>query len=46
MAARRSRPSFPAELKARSTMSTEQVAATFGLKGLGSADFLVDGEEA
>ena len=34
------------ELKARLTMSTEQVAATFGLKGLGSADFLVDGEEA
>ena len=34
------------ELKARLTKSTEQVAATFGLKGLGSADFLVDGEEA
>jgi predicted ATP-grasp superfamily ATP-dependent carboligase len=35
-----------AEMKARLTRSTEQVAATFGLKGLGSADFLVDGEEA
>jgi predicted ATP-grasp superfamily ATP-dependent carboligase len=35
-----------AELKARLTRSTEQVAATFGLKGLGSADFLVDGKEA
>ncbi len=40
----------PAELsaamKARLARSTEQIAATFGLKGLGSADFLVDGEEA
>ena len=40
----------PAELskalKARLTQRTEQAAATFGLKGLGSADFLVDGEEA
>ena len=34
------------EMKARLTTSTEQVAATFGLKGLGSADFLVDGEGA
>jgi predicted ATP-grasp superfamily ATP-dependent carboligase len=35
-----------AELKSRLTRSTEQVAATFGLKGLGSADFLVNGDEA
>jgi len=34
------------ELTARLTRSAEQVAATFGLKGLGSADFLIDGEEA
>jgi predicted ATP-grasp superfamily ATP-dependent carboligase len=37
---------LPAELKSRLTKSTEQVAATFGLKGLGSADFLVNGDEA
>jgi predicted ATP-grasp superfamily ATP-dependent carboligase len=35
-----------AALRAHLTRSTEQVAATFELKGLGSADFLVDGEEA
>ena len=34
------------ELKARLTEQVVRVAATFGLKGLGSADFLVDGEEA
>ena len=34
------------ELKARLTEEVERVAATFGLKGLGSADFLVSGEEA
>jgi uncharacterized protein len=35
-----------AELRARLTKRVEQVAAAFGLKGLGSADFLVNGEEA
>jgi predicted ATP-grasp superfamily ATP-dependent carboligase len=34
------------ELEGRLTRSVEQVAATFELKGLGSADFLVDGEKA
>ena len=35
-----------AELKAHLSEQVVQVAATFGLKGLGSADFLVDGEKA
>jgi uncharacterized protein len=35
-----------AELRARLTRSAEQVAVAFQLKGLGSADFLVDGQEA
>jgi predicted ATP-grasp superfamily ATP-dependent carboligase len=35
-----------AELKAHMTGSVETVASVFGLKGLGSADFLVDGEDA
>jgi predicted ATP-grasp superfamily ATP-dependent carboligase len=34
------------ELKARLAEQVERVAATFGLKGLGSADFLVNGENA
>ena len=34
------------ELKARLTEQVVRVAATFGLKGLGSADFLVNGENA
>jgi predicted ATP-grasp superfamily ATP-dependent carboligase len=34
------------ELAARLTRSVEAAAAAFGLKGLGSADFLVEGEEA
>jgi predicted ATP-grasp superfamily ATP-dependent carboligase len=33
------------ELKARLSQATETVAVSFGLKGLGSADFLVDGED-
>jgi uncharacterized protein len=34
------------DLKARLAKRVEQVAATFGLKGLGSADFLINGEDA
>ena len=34
------------KLKARLTEQVERVAATFGLLGIGSADFLVNGEEA
>ncbi|HEU0018059.1 MAG TPA: ATP-grasp domain-containing protein, partial [Methyloceanibacter sp.] len=37
---------LPAELKARLAEQADQVAAIFGLKGLGSADFLINGEDA
>lgn len=37
---------LPSELTARLTKDVETSAAAFGLRGLGSADFLVDGEQA
>ena len=45
MAARRGPPSYRQDLEARLTHSVERVAQCFDLKGLGSADFLVNGED-